>query len=363
MSTVKSKVKRERSQSEGETHAAVASPSTSTICAELKVTGRRRIRVMRRQYLINQPGEQDFSYELNLALGPDHGLSDEKMYGKAQNLRKVALKVVKSDWPEYLDLIGEKETAVAKGRFASRFLAESKPKPVTNGKKASEPLTEAEASVVATMAYDVVVDQYSLSAFNHRRNGFEREMKGLVGQLPIHGWWCAKRGCDSLGLATLLAETGDLFGYANPGKVWKRMGFAPVETEKGGCKACSTWRMQGGLTNQQWFDIGYVPRRRSVMWNIGASIIRADRGAMAEYYALFMNEKARQVGKAKDEGLEVVTMNKATADNWEERGLPRPMVVKKYDARLHRGVAHINNRAQRYMEKRLLRELWKEWRK
>lgn len=69
-------------------------------------------------------------------------------------------------------------------------------------------------------------------------------------------------------------------------------------------------------------DHGYAPARRSVMWNIGACIVKAGGPLKAVYDARKAHEAERLATKA-----------------------------------------HAHNRAQRYIEKRFLRDLWVEWRR
>ncbi len=80
---------------------------------------------------------------------------------------------------------------------------------------------------------------------------------------------------------------------------------------------------------------GYVARRRSLMWNIGECLIKAQvrkdpadetkRIAIGSYGQVYLDRKA-------------------------------------YEQTRTESLALAHNRAKRYMEKRLLRELWKAWR-
>ena len=71
------------------------------------------------------------------------------------------------------------------------------------------------------------------------------------------------------------------------------------------------------------------------------------RVALGEYGALYLREKARQQEKAKAEGLTVCPAAKIPAK-----------AASKY-----RSEGHIHNRAARYVGKKLLRDLWKVWRR
>src|SRR3990167_2425633 len=150
------------------------------------------------------------------------------------------------------------------------------------------------------------------------RKNTERRLATLAGALPAHAWVKTIRGMGILGLAAIVGEAGDLSLYANPAKLWRRMGLAPFQG-----RALSTWRFNGGLTATDWEEAGYSPRRRAVMWTIGDAMIKCN----GDYRPLYLERKEIERTKAPD---------------------AQPII-------LHR-------RAQRYMEKRMLRDLWVYWR-
>lgn len=83
-----------------------------------------------------------------------------------------------------------------------------------------------------------------------------------------------------LALARVIGETGDLGNYANPGKVWKRMGCAPAEDRFGEVLAPATLmrsQYKGHMTKTMWEEYGYCPRRHSIMWNIAECLIKQNR--------------------------------------------------------------------------------------
>lgn len=116
----------------------------------------------------------------------------------------------------------------------------------------------------------------------------------LARRLPIAAWVDAddQRGFGFGNLANIIGEAGDLthrglltdadgnpvlddedkpqrVGYGTVGRFWKRMGCAPI-TKGGQTWMPSTWRAgsQGKLTDREWSDFGYCPRRRSVVYNL-----------------------------------------------------------------------------------------------
>lgn len=138
----------------------------------------------------------------------------------------------------------------------------------------------------------------------------EKRLLVLAKKLPVAPWVEGTRGVGMLSLAGIVGESGDLGSYGNPAKLWKRMGLAVIGGER--------QRKKEGAAA---LEHGYNPARRSLMWTIGDCIIRAG-GPLKDLY-----------------------------DQRKEHELPR--VATKM---------HAHNRAKRYIEKRLLRDLWRAWR-
>jgi hypothetical protein len=141
----------------------------------------------------------------------------------------------------------------------------------------------------------------------------EKAMAKLAAGLPTFGWMESINGFGAFGMAQIIGECGDLSNYANPAKVWKRMGLAVFDG-----------KAQRRTTDKDAaMAMGYSPERRSIMWNIGDSLLKQQN----EFRALYLERKAYERQKAPD----------LTKMRWHRR-------------------------AQRYVEKRLLRDLWRAWR-
>lgn len=145
------------------------------------------------------------------------------------------------------------------------------------------------------------------------------------------------RGFGWISLGRIIGEAGDLSNYSNPGKLWKRMGMAPF---KG--KSCATWKKCGGLMAGEWEEAGYSPRRRAVMWNIGASLMKAQN----PYRQVYLERKEYLRVREEAKGKKVLPADEITKDNADSS------ISKK----------HVDVMALHYMEKRLLRDLWRAWR-
>lgn len=144
------------------------------------------------------------------------------------------------------------------------------------------------------------------------RAAVERRLVKLAKSLPVAPYVVGVRGVGLASLAAIVGEAGDLSNYDNPAKLWKRMGLAVMPD--GG--------RQRRISGDAALEHGYSPARRSVVWNIGACIVKAG-GPLKEVY------DARKV----------------------------------YEAERVATKAHAHNRAQRYVEKRFVRDLWSQWRK
>lgn len=119
----------------------------------------------------------------------------------------------------------------------------------------------------------------AIDGISANEKGLQKRMVKLAKQLPV-AEWCShedRKGFGLLSLATVVGECGDLSNYANPGKLWRRMGLAPY-TSKGKVHMGQTWKIEGwrphSLTAAEWCDFGYSPRRRSIAFNIGECLIK-----------------------------------------------------------------------------------------
>lgn len=162
----------------------------------------------------------------------------------------------------------------------------------------------------------------------------EKLLTKLGKKLPVADWCDSVPGLSHRFLAAIVGECGVGPGeFKSVSALWKRMGMAVI----GGGR-------QRRVTGDAAIEHGYVARRRALMWNIGDQVavrqaIRNPKdedgkptGAVAinEWGALYLERKEYELSKVIDE---------------------KPLTPM-----------HAHNRAKRYVEKRLLRELWKAWR-
>lgn len=174
-------------------------------------------------------------------------------------------------------------------------------------------------SIARTLGEDSPAAELAALPFIEARVGLhvsklaaERQMRAAVRQLPIYAFIADVPGFGDIGLAQIIGEAGDLSRYGNPGKLWKRMGLAVFDG-----RAQRRVKDKAEAERQ-----GFNPARRAVMHVIGDSLIKKEN----RYRDLYLARKEVEAEKLPD-GSKM----------------------------------HIHLRALRYMEKRLLRDLWNAW--
>lgn len=163
------------------------------------------------------------------------------------------------------------------------------------------------------------------SIMEGNRKGVEKQMEKLAKSLPIYAWVDSIKGFGAGSLAAVIGEAGDLSNYPTHSHLWKRLGLAVID---GGRQ-----RMVSGADA---LKHGYCPSRRSIIWNIGGCILKSQSQRID-----------KETGEIKTEAGEY----RKLYDARKELELTR--VETK---------AHAHNRSTRYVEKKLMRELWKQWR-
>lgn len=158
-----------------------------------------------------------------------------------------------------------------------------------------------------------------LKPMDRQMDGVSKEIALLAANLPVWPWVHTVRGFGALGLGLIIGSTGDLSHYATPAKLWKRMGLALVGNE----------RQRRTTDVEKSLAMGYSPRRRSLMHNIGDSLIKQNGISGDGYYRGVYD--ARKV------------YTETAHPDWTK--------------------AHRHMDALRYMEKRLLRHLWQVWKR
>jgi hypothetical protein len=157
------------------------------------------------------------------------------------------------------------------------------------------------------------------------RKQVEKDMERVAKTLPVAKWVEGIKGFGIGSLAAVIGEAGDLSNYPTHSHLWKRLGLAVID---GGRQ-----RMVPGADA---LAHGYSPSRRSVVWNIGQCVFKAQSPRVD-----------KETGEVKVEAGEYRKLYDAR---------------KEYEMGRVETKGHAHNRAMRYMEKKLMRDLWKAWR-
>jgi hypothetical protein len=197
------------------------------------------------------------------------------------------------------------------------------------------------------------------------RERVEAELEMLVKKLPIADWLDHpdQMGVGAGSLAAILGSAGNLFTYVTVQKLWKRMGMAVMPNGR-----------QRPMRDAEQAKLhGYSPQRRSVMWNIGTSILRTqsqrnekdDDGEIVgvkreagAYRRLYDERKAYESAK-NDNG----DYAEQAAKRLSEASFDKKTAAYKAYMEGKLPPLHLHARAQRFVEKRFLKELWVEWQK
>ena len=156
----------------------------------------------------------------------------------------------------------------------------------------------------------------AIAGFGPERAGIEKRLRKLAHELPFWSWVAEIKGFGDLNLAGLVGEAGELASYRNPSRLWKRMGLAVISGER-----------QRRKTDAAAAEAhGYNPRRRTVAYLLGDTLIKAGDGN--RYRPVYAERRARTA---------------ETHPDWTK--------------------AHSHNDAARVMVKRVLRDLWIESRR
>lgn len=195
------------------------------------------------------------------------------------------------------------------------------------------------------------------------RGEYEKQLIRAVKTLPIYTWAKGVSGLGEPSLAGIIGECSGLNVETNEwwtvgqmksvSAMWKRLGLAVM----GGVRQGDA---TAGLTKADWVEHGYVKTRRSVIWNVGECVVKAQwrkENTVHAYGKFYGEEKARL--QALNESGEYAEQAVRIVERMKKAG-SKPL-AENLAGRLTPG--HINNRAKRHMTKRLIRDLWIEWRR
>jgi hypothetical protein len=196
----------------------------------------------------------------------------------------------------------------------------------------------------------VRISQISRKAWRDYEKALMEEMSRLAGELPVADWLSTDecRGISLGMLATIVGEAGNLSNYPNPAKLWRRLFGAPYEKD-GKVMMPSRWRLEKGLSGEEWEEIGYSPRRHATMQQLKENIVRQNGDGPYRRRYDEARERTRTTHPewwvcSKCEGTGKI--GKKTCTNCKGTG-----EVKM----------HPHRHAQLLAAKRFVRDLWNKW--
>lgn len=196
--------------------------------------------------------------------------------------------------------------------------------------------------IVSRLAATIRHFPASIENFEKQDEEIKKAMTKLVKHLPVYPWVKSVKGFGDISFATIVGECGDIGTYKSVAAVWKRLGLAVMNGKRQGAPG-------EGATAQDWIAHGYNRQRRAVSWNARQQVIggmgkwRPAYGCdllHASYYQRVYAERARY--ESEKLGLPVERNEKTGNESYK---------------------MHAANRAHRYVEKRLIKHLYLEWRR
>jgi hypothetical protein len=197
------------------------------------------------------------------------------------------------------------------------------------GEDACDPLYDA-------IEYARLPNQAAAATFIKIENEKVRQIEKMVDRLPIwSGWGAPIRGLGKKGVGCLIGEAGDIGSYRNEACLWKRMGVGVIDGVAQG-------KLPNGSPAESWIAHGYNAKRRSVLFQIGDSLVK-----QGDYRQMYLDRKEVERAKYEAMGFAVKPAGKIKV------GEKHACIT---DMQVHR-------RAQRYMEKMLLRHMYRAWKR
>ncbi|KKN88807.1 hypothetical protein LCGC14_0244140 [marine sediment metagenome] len=198
-------------------------------------------------------------------------------------------------------------------------------KPDEIDRTSTDPI-EVFAAKVEIMALAMVP---AIRGFDPQIRQYHKDITAIVAGMPIASWvgrpGKGTPGLSLLAVGRILAEAGaDLRNFATPAKLWKRFGLGMVS--ENAQDPMVRQRLRRGTEMAKLH--GYNPSRRSMMFVVQGTVHQNGKKTNNEFYQYSEGVKAKAA---------------AAHPDWT--------------------TGHIFLHQRRLLSKRILRELWKQWRK
>jgi hypothetical protein len=173
--------------------------------------------------------------------------------------------------------------------------------------------------------FDAIYQRRAIKGFDPQIKQYQKDMTAIVAAMPIAPWVEETPGLSLLAVGRILAEAGaDLRKFGGPAKLWKRFGLGMVSEKSGEPMVRQRLRRGTELALLH----GYNPSRRSMMFIVQGTVHQCGKKANNEFYQYSEEAKAKAIANHPD---------------WTK--------------------GHVFLHQRRLLSKRILRELWVQWRK
>ncbi|MEJ5026325.1 hypothetical protein [Brucella anthropi] len=248
------------------------------------------------------------------------------------------------------DMIRAQTKLSLQGQAAIRFMFQSDDDFANDDAK--EKARKRTESLYKTIAADPAHELHSYVApyllagrpLDEQRAAYEKRLVKAAKLLPVYDWVKGVKGFGDISFATIVGECGDIGTYKSVSAVWKRLGLAVIDGNRQGNPGKSA-------SADDWISHGYNRQRRSVSWNARQHVI----GGMGKWRPAYGADVRADLDLTY---YQQVYVERARYES-EKLGLPvTESATGKESYKMHAA-----NRAHRYIEKRLVKHLYLEWRR
>jgi hypothetical protein len=176
--------------------------------------------------------------------------------------------------------------------------------------------TDGEHPLAAHAGMAILPLRLASEPLEKQRRAYELHLGKMGKRLPVAHMADQIKGINHGTLARMVAEIGEFTAYEKGiAGIWKRAGLAVIDGER-----------QRKKSGDDAIRHGYAPERHAVFWNVAQALLKAQgTGEAAGPYRLIYDAR---------------------------KAYERPRVETD---------GHAHNRAMRFMLKRLLKDIWREW--
>lgn len=248
------------------------------------------------------------------------------------------------------DMIRAQTKLSLQGQAAIRFMFQSDDDFAND--EAKEKARKRTESLYKTIATDPAHELHSYVApyllagkpLDEQRAAYEKRLVKAAKLLPVYDWVKGVKGFGDISFATIVGECGDIGTYKSVSAVWKRLGLAVIDGNRQGNPGKSA-------SADDWIAHGYNRQRRSVSWNARQHVI----GGMGKWRPIY--------GADVRADLDLTYYQQVYAERarYESEKLGLPVTESATGKESYK--MHAANRAHRYIEKRLVKHLYLEWRR